>query len=115
MPLTQNTNRIEPPLSVKLMKGYIEQLDRFGPTIMKATRDYRDVWLSAAGLMRKIVIGAAERSDRKIPFAYTLADAANAAVSIACTVHYAIVDATIKTHRQAAASACEAMSGKETI
>jgi hypothetical protein len=114
MPLTQNTNRIETPLSVKLMNGYIEQLDRFGPTIMKATRDYGEVWLSAAGLMRKTIIGAAERSGRKIPLAHTLADAANAAVSMACTVQYAAIDAMIKTHRQAIASACDIMSGKET-
>ena len=115
MPLTKNTNQVETPLSVKLMNSYIEQLDRFGPTIMEATRDYRDVWLSAAGLMRKTILGAAERSGGKIPFVHTLADAANAAVSMACIVQCAVVDAMIKTHRQAAVSACDAMSGKETV
>jgi hypothetical protein len=112
---TQNTNRIETPLSAKLMNSYIEQLDRFRPAIMKATRDYREVWLSAAGLMRKTIIDGVERSGRKIPFAYTLADAAHAAVSMACTAQCAVVDAMIETHRQVVASARDAMNGKETI
>jgi hypothetical protein len=114
MPVPHNENPPESPDSVKLMNGYIEQLDRFGPTIVKATEDYRHCCLSAIKLARQTVLDSVERSGRKPPFINTLADAATGVVSTVLVVQCTAVSALVKAHRKAATSIRDAMTGKVT-
>ncbi len=105
-------NPPEPPLSVKLMKGYLEQVDLFGPAIVKAAQDYRDAGISTAGLARKTLLSAVEQAGLKPPFINTLADAASGAVSMTLKFQCAAVEVGIKAHRQVTQSILDAMTGK---
>lgn len=114
MPVPHNENPPESPDSVKLMNGYIEQVDRFGPSIVKATEAYRQLCLSAIKLARQTVLDSVERSGRKPPFINTLADAATGIASAVLVFQCTAVNAMVKAHRKAATSVCDAMTGKVT-
>jgi hypothetical protein len=112
MPVHDNENNPEQPLSVKLMNGYIEQADLFGPAIVKAAQDYRDAGMSTVGLARKCLLGVVERTGTKPPFINTMVDAAGGALSLALKLQCAVVEAGIKTHRKTAQSILDTMTGK---
>lgn len=107
-----NKNNPEQPLAVKLLGGYLEQADLFGPALVKAAQAYRDAGISTIGLARKTVLDAVERTGRKPPFINTLADAAGGALALALTFQGAVVEAGVLAHRKAAQSVLDVMSGK---
>jgi len=115
MPVHDNENNPEQPLSVKLMNGYIEQTDLFGPAMVKAAQDYRDACMSTIGLARKTLLGVVERTGHKPPFINTMADAAGGALSLALKFQCAVVEAEIKAHRKTAQSILDTMTGKMPI
>jgi hypothetical protein len=114
MPVPLNENPPEAPDSVKLMNGYIEQLDRFGPMIMRATENYRHLCLSALRRARQTALDSVERSGRKPPLINTLADAATGVVSAVLVLQCTAVNAMVKAHRKTATSVRDAMTGKAT-
>jgi hypothetical protein len=112
MSVHDNQNNPEQPLPVKLMNGYLEQADLFGPALVRAAQEYRDAGISIIRLARATVLGAVERTGRKPPFINTMADAAEGALSSALKFQGAVVEAGVKAHRRAAQSVLDAMTGK---
>jgi len=102
----------EQTFPVKLMNGYLEQTDLFGPALVRAAQDCRDAGISTIGLIRKTVLGAVEGTGCNPPFMNTLADAAGGALSSVLRFQSAVVEAGVKAHRKAAQSVLDAMSGK---
>ncbi len=115
MSARDNQNNPEQPLSVKLLNGYLEQADLFGPALVRAAQDYRDVGISTIALARATILGALERTGRKPPFINTMADAVGGALSSALKFQGAVVEAGVKAHRRAAQTVLDAMTGKTPI
>jgi hypothetical protein len=112
MPAPCNENHPEAPLAVKLLDGYIDQMDRFGPTIVKASQDYRDLCMSTMGLVRKTALGAVEQSGHKPPFINTIADVAGGALKAVLKCQCSIVVAAVKVNRSSAVLIRDTLRGK---
>jgi hypothetical protein len=107
-----NENNPEQPVSIKLVKGYLEQVDLFGPALVKAAQEYRDAGISTISLAQKTMLGAVERTGFKPPFINTLADVAGGVLSLAFKFQGAAVEAGVEVHRRVAQSILDALTGK---
>ncbi|MBN2035143.1 MAG: hypothetical protein JW768_00240 [Chitinispirillaceae bacterium] len=112
MPEPYNENNPETPLSVKLLDGYIEQVDRVGPELVKAANDYRHACTSALGFVRKNVLGAIERTGHKPVFMNTAADIVENSFSTLVALQCTLVESTINAHRTTATMIRDTLSGK---
>jgi hypothetical protein len=102
--MPENETTPEQPLSVKLVDGYLEQLDRYGPDVVKTTQDFRQTCISVYGQVKKAVLDLSDKTGVKPPFINTLADIGAATLTAALDLECTIVESAIATNRQAAVS-----------
>lgn len=104
----------EQPLSVKLIDGYLEQLDRYGPDVVKATQDYHQTCISVYGQIKKTVLDLSEKTGIKPPFLNTVADIGAGTLTATLNLHCTFVESAISANRQAAVSIRESLTGTES-
>jgi hypothetical protein len=112
--MPENENTPEQPLSVKLIDGYLEQLDRYGPDLVKTTRDYRQTCISVYGQIKKTVLDLSEKTGIKPPLINTVADIGSGTLSAALDLQCAVVESAISANRQAAVSIRESLAAQPT-